>query len=266
MLPPDSPEVLRALGALLWRLERQGRPGRHAALVAAARRELGMSARTAEALAREAQDVDLQRRLEELILGRLEPWWLDRYLVVDELSAEGPPALYLGLAAPHPLAAVLALASARPGLCALYPACPPSQSRADQLLYERFSRMRERVPARWTSDVAAASAAFSEGRSAHAVLGADAGGAGAGGSLGAIERGRVLGVPWPSLAAAARAAGAEVRAVEVSRQRDKRWCVRVSPPLSDDELPSRLAGQLARWPGQTLGWRTAYIDGQHGVH
>ncbi len=266
VLPPDEPEVLRALAAGLWRLERAGRPERHLALVAAARSGLGVSSRTAEALAREAQDVDLQRRMEELILGRMEPWWHERYLVVEGVPAGDTPVLFLGLGAPHPLAAVLALAAARPGLCALHPALPPGGARADRLLASRFNLMRERVPALWSSRVEDGAAALREGRSVHAALRRDLAGGPAGDPLRAIEEGTVLGVPWATLTQSARAAGAEVRTVEVNRERDKRWCVRVGSPVSDGELPRRLADHLRRWPGQTLPWLTPRVDGGHAPH
>lgn len=266
VLPPDEPEVLRALAASFWRVERAGRPARHAALVAAARDGLGVSSRAAESLAREAQDVDLQRRLEELILGRIEPVWLERYLRVEGLPADDVPVLFLGLGAPHPLAAVLGLASARPGLCALHPEVPADGVRADRLLQSRFRIMRERVPALWTSDLDAGLASLHEGRSVYATLHRDLAGAAAGDPLRAIAGGTVLGLPWVEVTARARRAGVEVRTVDVSRERDKRWCIRVGPPVEDEELPSRLADHLHRWPGQTLPWLAARVDGGHAPH
>lgn len=266
VLPPDEPEVLRAFSACLWRVERVGRPERHAALVAAARAGLGVSSRTADALAREAQDADLQRRMEELILGRMEPWWMDRYVVLEGVPAGDAPVLFVGLGAPHPLAAVLALASVRPGLCALHPALVPGGGRADRLLTARFNLMRKRVPALWSSQVDDGLAALREGRSVHVALRRDLAGGAAGDAVRAIEGGTVLGVPWATLTRAARAAGAEVRTVEVNRERDKRWCVRVGPPVLDAELPRRLADHLKRWPGQTLPWLTARVDGGHAPH
>jgi hypothetical protein len=266
VLPPDEPEVLRALAAATWRMERAGRPERHAALVAAARESFSVSSRTAEALAREAQDVDLQRRLEELILGRMEPWWLDRYVRVEGLPESGTPALFVGLGAPHPLVAVVALAAARRGLCALHPPLVVGEGRADRLLGERFTVLRERVPALWTSRSADAIDALREGRSVHATLVRDHAGAAAGDPQREIEGGAVLGAPWRTLTASARACGAEVRAVEVHRQRDKRWCVAVSPPLPDPELAPRLAAHLQRWPGQNLLWLTPRVDGGHAPH
>lgn len=266
VLPPDEPEVLRALGGLLWRAEKAVRPRRAEAFVEAASRLFDMHDRAAERLAREGHDADLQRRLEELVLGRVEPAWLDRYLDLSGLVRDDPPACFLSLGAPHPLAGVCALARARPGLSALHPGLPPTQgaTRADRWLHQRFTELRMRVPVLWSDTLEAAPRALAEGRDVHAVLTRSLGEAPVTDVEGAIAGGRVLGEALPNFLAAL--APAPVRLVLVHRERDKRWRIEITSEVKAVEIAPTLAAHVRRWPGQHLPWLAARVDGGDAPH
>ncbi len=263
-LPPDEPEVLRAVAGVAWRLEHRLRARRAAAFVEAARRSLGASVRAAEGLAREAHDTDLQRRLEELVLGRVEPQWLARYAELEgALGAE--PACFLALGAPHPLIGVHALALARPGLVALHPAplAPPDEPRADRWLRTRFATLRHALPVEWAADSAHAATALAAGRSVHAVLVRAHDGA-VGDLDAALAAGVVLGRP---LAAFLGALGpAPVRLLLVHRERDKRWRVEATEPVTPEQIVPRFAEHIRRWPGQTLPWLCGRVDDGDAPH
>lgn len=266
VLPPDEPEVLRALSGVLWRVEKAIRPRRAEAFVEAAARLFAMHDRAAERLAREGHDADLQRRLEELVLGRVEPAWLDRYLDVSGLVPDDPPACFLALAAPHPLAGVCALARARPGLTAIHPALPPipGATWADRWLRNRFTELRMRVPVLWSDTAAAAAPALAEGRDVHAVLTRSLGEAPVTDVERAIEGGRVVGETLPDFLASL--APAPVRLVLVHRERDKRWRIEITAAVKLEEIVPRLAAHVRRWPGQHLPWLAARVDGGDAPH
>lgn len=246
-LPPEEPEVLRAVSGLAWRAELQGRRPRSAAWLAAARTIIGANVRTAEALLREAHDVDLQRRLEELLVGRLEAGWVDRYVAVAGLAPDGPPSVFLALSAPHPLLAVRALVHLRPGLVALHPPEePPGPTAVDRWLQRRFTALRLQVPVLWEASPAAVGRALAEGRDVHVtveparpIVSVEA----------ALTAGTVLGAPW-----AAVLEGRAVRPVFVHRERDKRWRVEVGEATAPESALVRLAEHVRRWPGQHLPW------------
>ncbi|GDX81416.1 hypothetical protein LBMAG42_32270 [Deltaproteobacteria bacterium] len=266
VLPPDEPEVLRALAGLGWRAENAIRHARADAFLVEARRLSGVGGLAAEALAREAQDVDLQRRLEELVLGRVEPQWLERYAELSGVDPLDAPALYVALGAPHPLVGVRALAAVRPGLCALHPASvePPSASIADRWMHRRFTELRLRVPVLWATDVAAGSGALAEGRGVHAVITRARAGGAAGDIEEAITGGAVLGLPLDRFLA--QHSSAPIRLVLVHRERDKRWRVEITPPVQTHEIAPKLAAHVRRWPGQHLPWLAARVDGGEAPH
>lgn len=266
VLPPDEPEVLRAVAGLGWRAENAIRHTRADAFLVEARRLPGVGGLAAAGLAREAQDVDLQRRLEELVLGRVEPQWLDRYVELSGVDVGGSPGLYLGLGAPHPLVGVRALAAVRPGLCALHPALtePPDAGAAERWMHRRFAELRLRVPVLWTSDLAAADEALKEGRGVHSVITRARAGGAAGDIEEAIASGTVLGVPLDRFLAAR--AAAPLRLVLVHRERDKRWRVEITAPVQSHEIAPKLAAHVRRWPGQHLPWLAARVDGGEAPH
>ncbi len=172
ILPADEPEVLRALSGLLYRFEHHARRDLMHALMA---RASAPTRRAAEHLAREALDVDLQRRLEELILPRVRPQWLDRYYDVEGASDTGGDLLVAGRA-PHPMLALVALAHAVPGLAALRPAREPTDGAAMRFLAARFAAERETIPVRWVDTIPAGPCLLVDGvglpadRPARAVL------------------------------------------------------------------------------------------------
>ncbi len=266
VLPPDEPEVLRTVAGIGWHVEHTIRSDRARAFVAEAQRVFGVGARAAEGLAREAHDVDLQRRLEELVLGRVEPEWLDRYVELSGLETTDPPSIYLALGAPHPLVAVRALAHVRPGLCALHPAAasPARASPADRWLHRRFTELRVRVPVLWASDLNAVAVALSERRGVHAVINRARAGGAAGDVEEAIAGGAVLGLPLARFLADHPLA--PLRLVLVHRERDKRWRVEITPPVQTYEIAPKLAAHVRRWPGQHLPWLAARVDGGEAPH
>ncbi len=206
VLPPDEPEVLRALGGLLYRFEHHARRDLMHALMA---RSGAPTRRAAENLAREALDIDLQRRLEELVLPRVPAARLDRYCDVEGVTGVGDDLLVAGRA-PHPMLALVALARALPGLAALRPSPEPAEGPAMRFLAARFAAERETIPARWV-DAIPAEACF-----------------------------LVDGVPRP--------ADRPARAVLVHRARDKRWRVvvtgRVDVAAALAEHAARWPGQV----------------------
>ncbi len=243
-LPPEEPEVLRALAGLSWRLELQTRGARAAAWLAAAHDIFGANVRTAEALLREAHDLDLQRRLEDLLVGRLEPEWLGRYVEVSSIP-EGA-SRFLLLSAPHPLLTLRALAAARPGLAVVDAPEPEAADATDRRLQARFAAARGQVPVLWERSVEAANRAAGEGRAVACVVRParpvrDV--------ATALENGAVAGTPVGEASGAA-----PVVAVLVHRSRDKRWRVELGPEEAPAAALTRLAAHVRRWPGQHLPW------------
>ncbi|MBM4390650.1 MAG: hypothetical protein FJ090_05970 [Deltaproteobacteria bacterium] len=186
ILPPDEPEVLRALGGLLYRFEHHARRDLMHALMA---RSGAPTRRAAESLAREALDVDMQRRLEELVLPRVPPASLDRYCDLEGAADLGDDLLVAGRA-PHPMLALVALVRAVPGLAALRPGPEAVEGTAMRFLAARFAAERATIPARWVDSIPLEACFLVEG------------------------------APWP--------ADRPARAVLVHRARDKRWRVRVT--------------------------------------
>lgn len=262
-LPPDEPEVLRAVAGVAWRLEHRLRARRAAAFVDEARRSLGANVRAAEGLAREAHDTDLQRRLEELVLGRVEPEWFGRYAELEGVATDAP-ALFLALGAPHPLIGVHALALARPGLVALHPdPVDLPGPRADRWLRARFSTLRHALPVEWSAAFEHAATALAAGRSVHAVLARAHDGA-AGDLDAALSAGVVLGRPLEAFLAAL--GPATLRLLLVHRERDKRWRVEATEPVAPEQIVPRFAEHIRRWPGQTLPWLCGRVDDGDAPH
>lgn len=72
-LPPDEPEVLRAVAGTTWRIERGLSPARATLMLDEVRRLFRVSVRTAESAVREGYDLTMQSRLEALLLPRMAP-------------------------------------------------------------------------------------------------------------------------------------------------------------------------------------------------
>ncbi len=255
-LPADAPEVIRAASAVAWHVESWVRPGRAAALAQEAARRFDVPHGAARAMAREASDVDLQRRIEEVVLAGVEPFWLGRYARVEGLAAADPPALLVGLGAPHPLLCAYALAVARPGLVALHGLCTAAEApcAADRWLRERFTEWRERLPVTWEADPACVGAVLRSGRPVYAVVQPQPGAGGVG-----LDDPTVLGRPLTAVVASLPP-GTPVRAALVHRERDKRWWVEVTPPLVGAALVDTLSAHVRRWPAQVLSWLSAARD------
>ena len=242
-LPPETPEILRAASAVWARVEAQVRPDRAAAMVEVAKTFFGESPRAAEAMLREAHDVDVQRRLEELLLWRLEPAWLERYARVDGLEPQGEPSTFVTLAAPHPWLVVTVLGHALPGLGGVVDATPGG--RRDRGLAARFDRANAALPAERLTWEAANAVRGRRNLLWAASLGPGGGSRAAGaGSL------RVGGLPI-------REVQGPLRPVTVTRERDKRWRVVVGPSGDFADAESAFHQAVARTPAQFLPWLSA---------
>lgn len=161
-LPVENPEVVRLLAGLGWRLERRLRPGRAADLLREATESFGASPATAESMAREAHDVALQARLEELILPRMPRVQLGRYVVVD--GEVGGGSLVVMPRAGNPLLGVAALAWRLPGLVVVQEPPTAHAPPAAQRLARRFEAEQSRLPVLWEPNPASIAAHLREGR------------------------------------------------------------------------------------------------------
>lgn len=245
VLPPESPEVLRALAGLTWRIEARFRDSTGLTQRA---RALGVSARAAEGLVREAMDLDLQRRLEELILSRVEPEWLHRYALLEptsgrnadapEIPADVGGALLLGLPHPHPLIGALALSQHFPMLGCLSPPSAAATSWSARRLRHRFAEERSRMRCRWIEHQAAETH-LAAGHPVFATTeNLDLTDESAG-TLSA-KHAPILYMDVP------------VRPVFVHRARDKCWRVQIGDPGTLSQAYEALNQHARRWPGQHL--------------
>lgn len=234
ILPPESPEVLRAIGGISWRIEARFQAA--TGLMQRAR-ALGVSARAAEGLVREARDLDLQRRLEELILARVEPEWLDRYA-----SVEGPEdldgALLIGLPHPHPLIAALALSDRFQGLACVSPPESVETTWAARRLHRQFAAERARMRCNWIT-FAEAGARVVAGRPVFSTVDNLPFRQAKRGESGHLGRD-------------AAAFFGSVRPVFVHRARDKRWRVAVGETGTLESVFEALNEHARHWPGQHL--------------
>lgn len=250
-LPPENPEVLRFFSGLLWRWERRGRRERATALADEARRLLGCSLRTANTLAREAHDVSLQARLEELVLPRMDPMLLELYLRQDgELPERGVVVLPR---AGNPLLLITLLAWRRPGLvCMQRRPLDGARGRIGTAMARRFEAEQSRLPVLWEPDPQALASHLDAGRLV---------------ALAFDDR------FWPDLRptplmgrtallsdhpwAVARAADVPVTPAFIHREQDKMWRVTVQPPVLprlDRYVTDRLEPWLKGHGAQYLGF------------
>jgi len=263
-LPPDEPEVLRALAGVGWRIEARLTPGRWAMAVDEVRRTFRVSVRTAESAAREAYDLGLQARMEELLLPRLAPEGLDDAVRVEgELPAGGVLLVY-----PHAGSLALALAALarrRPGLLVfragrVAPAHAASMgsmrpSAVNRHLAERAGEEEARLPVGWTDDVGAVAAALRAGRTVAAAFDDRAWP-----TYEVVHWFDRLALLSPDPWRLARACGATVVPASVRREHDKTHRVRLGPPVVPD-LERYLAEVAGPWlranPGHYAGWLAA---------
>lgn len=116
-LPPEEPGVLRLLSGVAWRLDRALAPVRAAHMAEEVRRTFGVSGATLASVVREAHDVGLQARLEELLVPRLDDAQLARFVqVTPNIRALGGPALVVYPHAGNLLVLLAALARRTEGL------------------------------------------------------------------------------------------------------------------------------------------------------
>ena len=167
-LPPENPEILRAVASATWRLGGLMRPARHAVMVGEVRRCFGVNLRTAEAIAREAQDSGTQARLELLLAPGIDdfcPW--------IEIGGDLPPGSLLL----HPSMAAVplfhaALAQRWPGIVIFRARGLPEGGRGvgplrDGWINRRAARLRqeeeERLPVIWEQNPDALPAHLAQG-------------------------------------------------------------------------------------------------------
>lgn len=265
-LPPEEPEVLRAAASLGWRAGALLRPGRRAVLIAEIRAAFGANRRTAEAIAREAEDSGTQARLEQILAPRItdfRPW--------ITVSGDLPPGALLL----HPTVAAApllraALARRYPGIVLFGARGLPEDGGVGPLRsgrinrYAAASRRREedRLPAVWEEDAGALAGHLARGARVVAAFDDRA--------FGRFERAAFLGreawlspEPWGLLPPGAEAPGAErLWFAEIRRERDRVAAARLTPaPAEAQAGEAGMAAGLAwfgRWlqrhPGQYALW------------
>ncbi len=259
-LPPDEPELVRLLAGVGWRLEARLTRGRWAMLVDEVRRTFRVSVRTAESAAREAYDVGLQARLEELIVPRLGPETLTEWARVRGTVAPGSLVVY-----PHagslPVL-VAALAWAHPGLVVFRArgVAPPDRRAIGSIaptLVNRHLALRHgeedsRLPVRWTNDPADIAHTLRSGGIAAAAFDDRAWPTYRPSLL--LGREALLSPdPWDIAAAA----GVPVVPAFVHRELDKTHVVELRPPIAPD-LGTYLRDHAEPWlrnnPGHYADW------------
>ncbi len=257
-LPTDEPEILRFLAGIGWRLEKQWRRKRAVYMVEEARNTFGVNLRTAVALAREAHDVDLQARLEELVVPRLGAADLDRYVRVE---GEPRPGLMMVPRMGNWLMAVAAVAWRWPGTVVMAGQVNPS-GWVRRLLFREREKEEARVPVLWERESGALVEHLRAGRLVMCRV-EDRG-------WSAYRREKFLGRtailgrdPWD----AAREAGVQVLPASIHREHDKTWRMRIGAAMDPD-----LRAYLRQWaepalratPGQYLPWLAACREREAG--
>lgn len=259
-LPPDEPELVRLLAGVGWRLEARVTGGRWAMFVDEARRTFRVSVRTAESAAREAYDLGLQARLEELIVPRLGPEGLADWVRVRGGVPPGSLVVY-----PHagslPVM-VAALAWAHPGLVVFRArgVAPPDHRAIGSIaptlvnrhLALRHGEEESRLPVRWTNNPADIARTLGAGGIAAVAFDDRAWETYTPGLF--LDRPALLSPdPWRMAAAA----GAPVVPAFVRRELDKTHVVELRPPIAPALAPY-LADHAEPWlrsnPGHYAGW------------
>lgn len=245
--PVESPEVLRFVAGLGWRLERRLRPRRAAVMEEEARRRFGVSEVTAAAISREAHDTSLQARLEELLIPRAEARVLDAYVRVE---GELPPRGLIGLCrAGNPLLAMAAIAWRRPGLVVVQrPPGEGARSGSGRRMGRAFESEQSRLPILWEADATAIPTHLAHGRTV--VVCWD-------------DRALSRMSPAPFLEGVARLSEipwghGPLTPAFIHRLPDKSWTLRLGPP--EAERARMLREQAEPWlrahPGQYLAFLT----------
>jgi hypothetical protein len=251
LLPPEEPELVRLVAALGWRVEAGFFPAR-----ARRRREIAASTfalppRGARALVREASEIDLQSRVEAIMLPRLPASEIQRWVRLRGVPP-APPFLALAPSVGSWMAAVVGLAQVARDLVAVDPLPRPDAplARARHALH---ARARRSSPVTWEPDAAAAAVHLRAGRAVIARADMLAWGDGA---PGAAREGAFL---------AAAAARAPVLPVAAVRQQDKSWLLEIGEAMEPDRgrYAREWAEPIARaHPGQALAFleRVTRVD------
>lgn len=258
-LPTDQPEILRFMAGVGWRVEKQWRRQRAALMVEEARATFGVNMRTAQALAREAHDVDLQSRLEELVVPRLAAGELDSLVRVT--GTLGPGLMVLPRMG-NWLMAVAAVAWRHPGTVVMAGQVNPS-GWVRKVLFREREKEEARLPVMWERDAGALSEHLRAGRLVMCRL-EDRGWT-------SYRREKFLGRvamlardPWD----AARHAGVPVWPTEIHREHDKSWALRVGS-ATDANLRTYVREwaepALRATPGQYLPWLAACREREAGL-
>ena len=250
-LPQENPEVLRTFAGLLWRLERRGRQERARVLEDEARRLLGCSAGIATTLAREAHDVSLQARLEELVLPRMDPALLHQYVRVDGALPEQGVVVFPR--AGNPLLLIALLAWRRPGLvCMQRSPLDGARGRLRTAMARRFEHEQGRLPVLWEPAPSQLATHVAAGRMV--ALAFDDRFWPYQQPLPLMGRTALLSdTPW----AVARQAEARVTPAFIHREQDKMWRVSFQAPVQprlDVYLRERLEPWLNGHGAQYLGF------------
>lgn len=258
-LPPEEPEILRFLGGVGWRFGQRLTPARARLVAEEARRTFRVTARTAGAVVREAQDLGLQARMEELVVPRMGAE-LDQIVRVDGSFAAPALVLYPHAGSVRLLQA--ALARRWPGLVVFGarglppegPAAvgPDRGTRINRFLQARRRDDEARMAIRWEEDPGALAGWLAKG---HVVAAAY------------DDRAWPDWVRVPFLGREAllseapfriaREAGVPLIPASIHRERDKSSLVRVGAPFPPDlrrYLAERAEPFLREHPGHYAGW------------
>jgi hypothetical protein len=248
--PPENPEVLRLVASVAWRFEPWRHPGLARAMWEEARRSFGLEDRAAGQACREANDLQLQARLEALVVPHVPPDLLPAYV---EVRGEAPsPSLILFPRMGAVLTMVSALGARLPGLVAWLGRRAPAQGPLGRALDRRHADERRRLPVRWEHEPDAIAGHLAAGRPVCAAFD-DRG-------WGAWRRVRWLGRPAnlsPRPWAVAQAVGVPVIPASVHRERDKAWTVELGAPLNggfEADLRDWAEPLVRSFPGHYLPW------------
>lgn len=251
LFPPEEPELVRLAAALASPIEAAIFSARSRRRREIATAHLGIPPRAARALERESNEIDVQSRVEAIMLPRLPAAELARWVRVQG-EPPGAPFLALAPSVGSWMAVVVGLAQVTADLVAVDPLPRPDAPLA-KARHALHARARKDSPAQWEPDVMATVAHLRAGRAVVARADLRAWGPGAPGE---VREGGVL---------AAAAAGVPIVPVVATRQQDKTWLVRVGAalPPDRDRYAREWAEPLARaHPGQALAAleRAARVD------
>lgn len=244
-LPPENPEVMRALSALLWRMGAWSKPNRKAVMVEEIRRCFGLDTSAAESISKEAHDSTLQARIEMLLSPRITDF--SPYILMEGDFPEGALLFHPSVAAVPLLRA--ALARRWPGVVVFRARGLPRRGMGpwrdtaiNRYALQRRNEEEEALPILWEENPDKLESHLKEGRRVIAAfddrffsdfkpvpfLGRSA----------LISR-----APW----AAALAAQAPICTALAARERDRRVRALIRPLPSGQGLEAWLSTQLEPW-------------------